>query len=437
MEFRFRQTFRALKSRNYRLIFIGSLISFIGTWMQMVAVGWLVYRLTNSPFMLGMVGFISQIPAFAVAPFGGVIADRLDRRKVLLLTQTLSMIQALLLAFFIFTGTITVWHVLVLSFTLGLVTAFDMPTSQAFMIEVVEKKEDLINVIALNSSLVNVGRLVGPAIAGVIIAAYGEGICFLVNGLSYLAIIYTLLIITIKPIGKRPTEMKVLTEIREAVGYAWRFKPIRDILGLLSVMSLVGMPYILLMPVFARDVLHGGPQTLGLLMAASGLGALLAGLYLASRKSVLGLERRAAQAAGLFGAGILVFSFSRSAWLSAFIIFLTGFAMLIQMAGSNTILQLIVDERMRGRVMSLFSMAFLGMAPFGSLLSGIVADRIGAPHTLAICGLLCVLNGVAFAYRLPSLRKQIHPVYSKLGIIPQISTGLQTSAALTRPPETL
>ena len=437
MEFRFRQTFRALKSRNYRLIFIGSVISFVGTWMQMVAVGWLVYRLTNSPFMLGMVGFISQIPAFAVAPFGGVIADRLDRRKVLLLTQTLSMIQALLLAFFIFTGTITVWHVLVLSFTLGLVTAFDMPTSQAFMIEVVEKKEDLINVIALNSSLVNVGRLVGPAIAGVIIAAYGEGICFLVNGLSYLAIIYTLLIITIKPIGKRPTEMKVLTEIREAVGYAWRFKPIRDILGLLSVMSLVGMPYILLMPVFARDVLHGGPQTLGLLMAASGLGALLAGLYLASRKSVLGLERRAAQAAGLFGAGILVFSFSRSAWLSAFIIFLTGFAMLIQMAGSNTILQLIVDERMRGRVMSLFSMAFLGMAPFGSLLSGIVADRIGAPHTLAICGLLCVLNGVAFAYRLPSLRKQIHPVYSKLGIIPQISTGLQTSAALTRPPETL
>src|SRR3989338_6050080 len=437
MEFRFRQTFRALKSRNYRLIFIGSLISFIGTWMQMVAVGWLVYRLTNSPFMLGMVGFISQIPAFAVAPFGGVIADRLDRRKVLLLTQTLSMIQALLLAFFIFTGTITVWHVLVLSFTLGLVTAFDMPTSQAFMIEVVEKKEDLINVIALNSSLVNVGRLVGPAIAGVIIAAYGEGICFLVNGLSYLAIIYTLLIITIKPIGKRPTEMKVLTEIREAVGYAWRFKPIRDILGLLSVMSLVGMPYILLMPVFARDVLHGGPQTLGLLMAASGLGALLAGLYLASRKSVLGLERRAAQGPRALGAGILVFSFSRSAWLSAFIIFLTGFAMLIQMAGSNTILQLIVDERMRGRVMSLFSMAFLGMAPFGSLLSGIVADRIGAPHALAICGLLCVLNGVAFAYRLPSLRKQIHPVYSKLGIIPQISTGLQASAALTRPPETL
>ncbi len=437
MPTRFSQTFRALKSRNYRLIFIGSIISFVGTWMQMVAVGWLVYRLTNSPFMLGMVGFISQIPAFAVAPYGGVIADRLDRRKVLLLTQTLSMIQALLLAYFIFTGTITVWHVLVLSFTLGLVTAFDMPASQAFMIEVVEKKEDLSNVIALNSSLVNVGRLAGPAIAGVIIAVYGEGICFLVNGLSYFAIIFALLIIKVKPRARRLIDKNALGEIREAVGYAWRFTPIRDILGLLSVMSLVGMPYILLMPVFARDVLRGGPQTLGVLMAASGLGALIGGLYLASRKNVLGLEKGAAIAAGLFGIGIFIFSFSRSFWLSVLIIFLTGFAMLIQMAGSNTILQTIVEDKMRGRVMSLFSMAFLGMAPFGSLLSGIAADRIGAPYTLAICGLLCVLNGVAFAYRLPSLRKQIHPVYAKMGIMPEISAGLQATTGLTRPPEVI
>lgn len=435
MTSRFGQTFRALKSRNYRLIFIGSVISFVGTWMQMVAVGWLVYRLTNSPFMLGMVGFISQIPAFAIAPFGGVIADRLDRRKVLLLTQALSMIQAFSLAFFIFTGTITVGHVLVLSFTLGLVMAFDMPASQAFMIEVVEKKEDLSNVIALNSSLVNVGRLAGPAIAGVLIALYGEGVCFLVNGLSYLAIIYALLIIKLTPRERRPSDKNVLGEIREAVGSAWRFTPIRDILGLLCVMSLVGMPYILLMPVFARDVLGGGPQTLGMLMAASGLGALCGGLYLASRKSVLGLEKIAALASGLFGVGIFVFSFSRSVGLSSLIIFLTGFAMLVQMAGSNTILQTIVEDKMRGRVMSLFSMAFLGMAPFGSLFSGILAHQIGAPNTIALCGAACVLNGVIFTYRLPSLREHIHPVYAKMGIIPQISAGLQASTGSTRPPE--
>lgn len=430
-----KQILRALRYRNYRLFFLGQSVSLIGTWMQNIAMAWLVYRLTKSPFLLGVVGFSSQIPAFILTPFAGVLADRYNRHRILVITQSLAMLQAFVLSFFVLTNTPAVWLIVLLSMVLGMVNAFDMPARQSFVVDMVEKKEDLGNAIALNSSMVNGARLLGPSIAGIIIAAAGEGICFLLNGISYIAVIISLLAMKIKPIKLRENKNHILYEIKEGMAYAYRFVPIRDLILLLSLVSLVGMSYVVLMPIFAKDILAGGPQTMGFLMAASGIGALIGGFYLASRKSVLGLGRMVPSAIGLFGLGLIAFSFSRLLWLSIFLIMLVGFGMMVAMAATNTLLQTIVEDDKRGRVMSLFMMAFVGMAPFGSLLAGGMANLIGAPPTILISGVFCVIGSFIFYRRLPMIKKYIHPVYVKMGIIPQIAEGMKTATELTVPPE--
>jgi MFS family permease len=428
-----RQSLRALEHRNFRLFFGGQSISLIGTWMQRIALGWLVYRLTNSAFLLGAVGFSGQIPGFLLAPFAGVLADRWNRQKILVVTQTLAMIQALLLSALVLTGTVAIWQIILLSLFLGTINAFDIPTRQSFMVEMVEEKRDLSNAIALNSSIVNSARLLGPSIAGLLIGAVGEGMCFLLNGISYLAVIAALLGMRVNPDPAKPPPPRVWTGLKEGFTYAFGFSPIRAVLLLLGLVSLTGMPFTVLMPVFARDSLHGGPYVLGFLMGASGVGALGGALYLASRKSVLGLGKLIPLATTLFGIGLIAFSHSRVLPLSLCLMLITGFGMIVEMAASNTVLQTIVDDDKRGRVMSYYAMSFMGMVPFGSLLSGFLASKIGAPDTLLIGGLACVAGAVAFAVKLPALRERARPTYMRMGIVPEVLTGIQSASELTRP----
>ncbi|MBV9960532.1 MAG: MFS transporter [Acidobacteria bacterium] len=428
---------RALSHRNYKLFFSGQSLSLIGTWMTRIATSWLVYRLTGSAMLLGVVGFAGQIPSFLLAPFAGVLVDRWNRHRLLVVTQVLAMLQSLALAVLALTGVIKIWHVILLSIFQGVINAFDMPARQAFVVEMVEKREDLPNAIALNSSMVNAARLLGPSIGGVVIAAVGEGWCFMLDGISYLAVIASLLAMKLTPRVTKPrSETNMLREIREGWRYASGFAPIRNVLLLLALVSLVGMPYTVLMPVFANEILRGGPSTLGLLMAASGVGALCGAFFLAGRKSVLGLGKYIPLTAGAFGAGLVAFSFSRSLWLSMLLMVVTGLGFMVQMAASNTVLQTIVDEDKRGRVMSFYTMAFMGTAPFGSLLAGSLADRIGAPHTLIFGGLGCVLGALWFATTLPSLRRDVRPIYVRIGILPELRTGIQHTSELSVPPET-
>ncbi len=426
---------RALRSRNYRLFFTGQSISLVGTWMQQVAMSWLVYRLTGSAFLLGVVGFVGQIPTFLLAPVAGVLADRWDKRRLLVATQTLSMLQAAALAFFVLAGTVQVWQIVTLSLILGIISTFDIPARQSFIVEMVDNREDLGNAIALNSSMFNAARLIGPSIAGLLVAAVGEGICFIVNAFSYLAVIVALLAMHLTPGKPEKAWRHILHELREGVGYAFGFSPIRSILLLIALVSLMGMPYSILMPVFARDILHGGPHTFGFLMAASGCGALASTVYLASRKNVLGLGRIIVIATTLFGAGIIAFAFSASLPLSLLFLCLTGFGGMALIASSNTILQTIVEDDKRGRVMSLFTMAFIGMAPFGSLIAGALANTIGARNTLLIGGVSCLIGGALFAVILPKIRKKIRPIYVKMGIINEVAAGMQSAAELTLPPD--
>lgn len=403
--------------------------------MQMVAIGWLVYHLTNSALLLGLVGFFSQIPSFVLTPFTGVFVDRWNRHRILVITQTLSMIQAFALAFLTLTGTIDILSIILLSLSLGLINAFDMPARQAFVIEMVEKKEDLPNAIALNSSLVNVARFIGPAVAGLLVAAVGEGFCFLINGISYVAVIIALLAMKVNKITKRVSINNIPKEIKEGFKYSFGFAPIRSILLLLGLVSLVGMPYTVLMPIFAKDILHGGAHTLGFLMAAAGIGALVGGIYLASRKSVLGLVKILTFATGIFGLGLIIFAFSKNLYFSLSMMLVSGFGMLLQIAASNTLLQTITEDDKRGRVMSFFAMAFMGMSPFGNLIAGAMADKIGAPNTVLISGVICIIGAIIFLTRLPSLRKIIHPLYVKMGIIPQVASGIQIASEINIPPD--
>jgi MFS family permease len=424
----------ALQHRNYRLFFGGQGISLIGTWMQRIAMSWLVYRLTKSAFLLGVVGFTGQIPIFVLTPFAGVLADRMNRHRILVVTQTLAMAQALILAILVLTDSIAIWHIISLSIFLGFVDAFDMPVRQSFMVEIVETK-DLGNAIALNSSIVNSARLLGPSIAGILIAAIGEGMCFLLNSMSYIAVIISLLAMKITLRRKQTQNTHVLQGLKEGFSYAFCFTPIRSVLLLLALVSLVGMPYMVLMPIFAKDILHGGPHTLGFLMGGSGVGALVGSIYLASRKSVLGLGKWIPLAASIFGIGLIAFSLSRILWFSLSLMLLTGFGMMVQMASSNTVLQTIVDEDKRGRVMSFYAMAIRGMAPFGSLLAGSLASKIGAPNTLMIGGVSCILGSVLFAKKLPLLRQMVHPIYIRMGIVSESASGIQIKTKLTVPPE--
>lgn len=428
---------RALNHRNYQLFFSGQSISLIGTWMTRIATSWLVYRLTNSALLLGVVGFAGQIPSFLLAPFAGVLVDRWNRHRLLVATQVLAMLQSLALAILALTGAINIWHVIALSIFQGVVNAFDMPARQAFVVEMIERREDLANAIALNSSMVNAARLLGPSIGGVIIAAVGEGWCFMIDAVSYVAVIASLLAMKITPRMTAPIrEANVLQQLREGWKYVAGFAPIRDVLLLLALVSLVGMPYTVLMPVFANEILHGGPNTLGLLMAASGVGALIGAFVLAARKSVLGLGKYIPLTAAAFGVGLIAFSFSRVLWLSLLLMIVTGFGFMIQMAASNTVLQTIVEEDKRGRVMSFYTMAFMGTAPFGSLLAGSVAARIGAPHTLLFGGAGCILGALWFATSLPALRRDVRPIYVKIGILPEMAAGIHQTSELSVPPET-
>lgn len=420
----FKLVFRALKHRNYRVFFIGQSISLVGTWMQQVAIGWLVYRLTNSPLLLGVVGFVGQIPTFLVSPLAGVFADRLNRRTMLVITQSLSMAQASILALLILTKHVQVWHIIILSLAAGFINSFDIPIRQAFTVEMIESKEDLGNAIALNSSMVNAARLIGPSIAGILIASFGEGVCFLLNAISYLPVIVSLAVMKIHRKILFPKSKHVFLELKEGVIYAFNFLPIKIILLLLALVSLMGVPCQVLMPVFAKDIFHGGPHTLGFLMAMSGMGALAGAIYLAARKSVLGLGRIIALSAGLFGMGLIGFSVSRVLGISLVVLLFTGFGMMVQMAASNTILQTIVEEDKRGRIMSFYTMSFMGMSPFGSLLAGVLANKIGASNTLLFGGICCIAGALIFAMKLPLIREKIRPIYAEKGIIPDIPEPL-------------
>jgi MFS family permease len=428
---------RALGHRNYRLFFSGQSVSLVGTWMTRIATSWLVYRLTGSALLLGVVGFAGQVPSFLLAPFAGVLVDRWNRHRLLLVTQVLAMLQSLALAVLALTGAISITHLIWLSVFQGLVNAFDMPARQSFVVEMVERRADLPNAIALNSSMVNGARLLGPSVGGVVIAAVGEGWCFMIDAVSYVAVIASLLAMRVAPRAARELKgANVLRELREGFSYAARFAPIRKALLLLALVSLVGMPYTVLMPVFADKVLRGGPYTLGLLMAASGVGALAGAMFLAGRRSVLGLGKYIPLAAAAFGAGLVAFSFSRALWLSMALMVVTGLGFMVQMAASNTVLQTIVDEDKRGRVMSFYTMAFMGTAPFGSLLAGSVADRLGAPQTLLFGGLGCVAGALWFARALPALRRDVRPIYVRAGILPEVAAGIHTTSELGVPPET-
>ncbi len=396
--------FRSLRYKNFRLFFSGQIISLIGTWMQTIAMSWLIYRLTNSPLILGMVAFSSQIFAFFLSPFIGVFVDRYNRHRMLIITQSLSMLQAFMLFFLALNSWISVWLIIVLSMFLGIVNAIDIPTRQSFIVEMVDNKKDLANAIALNSFIFNSARLIGPSVAGMLIAITGESVCFLINGLSYIAVIWALLKMRVKKRATPAQRGDVLKDFKEGFSYTFGFLPIKAILFLTAVASLTGMSYAVLMPVFAVNVFGGGPQVYGLLMTAIGIGAIFGTLYLASHQSVLHLADKIWAASAIFGASLIVFSFSRSFWFSLVVLLVAGFSMMVQLASSNTVVQTIVDDNKRGRVMSFYTMCFMGVAPFGGLLSGYLAQAIGAPSTLVLGGFFSVTGALLFAAKSKQLK---------------------------------
>ena len=395
-------TLRALRHRNFQLFFSGQLVSLVGTWMQSVAQAWLVYRMTGSSLKLGAVGFASQIPVFLVAPFGGIVADRSNRQRLVIATQTASMILAAILAWLTLTNRVREWHIFVLAALLGVVNAFDIPGRQSFLVDMVGK-EDLMNAIALNSSMFNGARVIGPAVAGILVARIGEGWCFAVNAISYVAVLTGLFMMKVH-CAPRAESSSPLEDIIEGFQWVNSTKIIRALLTLLGLISLVGMPYTVLMPVFADKILHGGARGLGILMGATGVGALFGALTLASKTGVKGLGRWVAMSCGGFGISLLLFSSSRYFWLSALLLFPAGYSMMLQMACSNTLIQTMVPDQLRGRVMAVYSMMFMGMAPFGALLGGALADRMGAPLTVALGGVACIVGAIWFGRALPELR---------------------------------
>jgi MFS family permease len=414
----FGHAWRALRHRNFRLFFGGQSISLIGTWMTRIATSWLVFRLTGSALLLGTVSFSGQIPTFIFAPFAGVWVDRLDRRQVLVWTQVLSMVQSLALAGLTLSHHITIAWVLALSVMQGIINAFDMPGRQAFMVQMVEDRRDLSNAIAINSSMVNAARLVGPSLAGMLIAVSSEGWCFLVDGISYIAVIASLLLMRIHVTALKRQVSSTFTDMKVGWTYVSEFLPVRTILLLFAIVSLMGMPFVVLMPIFAANVLHGGPHTLGFLMGAMGVGALISALALAARKSVRGLVRMIPLAALVFGIGLIGFGLSRVFWLSMIAVMIAGMGMMQGLAGSNTIIQTLVPEDKRGRVMSYYTMAFVGMAPFGSLLAGSLAHAIGAPWTVIVNGAAVIAGAAWFWTQLPAVRREIRPIYEEMGILP-------------------
>lgn len=396
--------------------------------MQRIAMPWLVYHMTGSALLLGVVGFAGQIPTFLLAPVAGVLTDRLSRYRVLVATQIISLVQAAVLAWLCLAGVIQIWEIVVLSVILGCVNAFDVPARHSFVIDMVEKKEDLGNGIALNSLMFNGARLIGPSIAGVMLAATGEGICFLLNAISYIFVILSLLLMKLHIKETKKNDTYILKELTDGFRYTFGFSPIKHLLILLSISSLMGMSYSVLMPVFAKEILHGGSHTYGFLMGAAGFGALLGAFFLASRESVLKLGRIVPASAVLFGAGLIGLSFSRIFPFSLVLMIFIGLGMMMQTAASNTILQTITDDDKRGRVMSFYTMAIMGTAPFGSLMAGGLAKVIGTPGTIFAGGLACIIGAMFFLRKLPELRKAVRPIYVKMGIIPEVAEGIQIAS---------
>ncbi len=431
-----RSLLRAMRSRNYRLFFAGQLVSLIGTWMAQVAMSWLVYQLTGSKLLLGTVAFASQIPGFILGPWVGVMVDRWNLRRTLVITQTLSMLQAFTVAGLTLAGVISTGQIVALALVLGVINAFDMPARQSFVVHIVEKREDLANAIALNSTMFNASRLVGPTVASLVLVGLREflpsysiflrlGLCFLANGVSFIAVIIALLAMHLALQGNGRRKSGALGELREGWRYAFGSLPIRMLLINLAIISLMGTPYTVLLPVFAQDVLHGKEGTLGMLTASIGCGAFAGGLRLAARKSVLGLSKWIAIGATMMGVSLIAFSLSRTLWLSVPVLACAGFGMITQMASSNTVIQTIVEDDKRGRVMALYGMAFLGMMPLGSLMAGYLAERIGAPMTVALGGVVCIVAGLRFWSMLPQLREHIMPIYEQRGILTPVAAGLQ------------
>jgi MFS family permease len=431
---------RALRYRNYRLFFGGQLISLIGTWLTMVATSWLIYRLakasmpTKVAIIMGVVGFAGQLPVFLLSPWAGVWIDRWNRHRVLVVTQTLSMVQSFALAGLALADVITIWQILLLNAFQGVVNAFDITARQAFVVEMVENRDDLSGAIALNSSMFHSARLIGPAVAGWLIATAGEGVCFLLDGFSYFAVLVALLAMRLKGRPIPRSTVPALGALAEGLRYSFGFVPIRALLVLVAINSLVGMSQSVLMPIFADQVLGGQERTLGLLLGAAGLGAFCGSLYLASRRTVVGLGRVIAGAAAMLGLGLVAFSFSRWLALSLGIQLVVGASLVIEVAAANTILQTIVDDDKRGRVMSLFAVAVMGMAPFGSLLAGASANSFGARWTLGIAGCVSVLAALGFALRLPAIRPLVRPIYVRKGILPEVAQGMQSASTLATTP---
>lgn len=407
----------AFRSRNYQLFFAGQGISLIGTWMTQLATIWLVYNLTNSPFMLGLVGFTSQIPSFFLAPFGGVFVDRFSTYRTLIGTQILAMIQSLVLAVLALTGVIEIWHIIALSLFQGFINAVDMPARQALVPELVERREDLANAIAINSTMVNGARLIGPALGGLLIAGIGVAYCFLLDGLSYIAVIAALLAMKVQQRQVPVSSGNLWQKVKEGFVYSFSSPPIRAILLLSALVSFMGMQYMIFIPIFTVKILNSGPEAQGYLMAASGVGALSGGIYLTTRRTVVGLGKLLAFAPATLGLGLIGFSLSRSLPLSLFTMLFIGLGTILQIASANTILQTIVEDDKRGRVMSLYGMSFLGMIPLGNLWGGVLANYIGTPNTLIIAGIACILGSIIFYRQLPNLRHIIRPIYEQKGIL--------------------
>lgn len=428
---RFGVVFRSLQYRNYRLFFTGQSISLIGSWMQRLALPWLVYHMTGSTVLLGVVGFTGQIPSFLLAPVAGVLTDRWNRYRVLLISQIISMLLAALLAYLSLSGIVQVWQIITISIMIGCVNAFDVPSRHSFVIEMVEKKEDLGNAIALNSLMFNGARLIGPSVAGIILASAGEGICFLINALSYIFVIISLLMMKLHIKSSRKKDAQVFRELTEGFSYTFGFAPIRHLLVLLTISSLLGMSYSVLMPVFAKEILQGDSHTYGFLMGAAGFGALLGALFLASRKTVLKLGRIVPISAMIFGAGLIGLSFSKVFSVSLLLMVFIGLGMMMQTAATNTIIQTVTDDDKRGRVMSFYTMAIMGTAPFGSLMAGSLAKVIGTPWTIFGGGMACIIGAILFLRKLPGLKKLVRPVYIRLGIIPEVAEGIETASERT------
>jgi MFS family permease len=436
---RWRAIGRALRHRNFQLFFSGQLISLVGTWMQTVAQSWLVYRLTGSGLKLGAVGFASQIPVFLFAPIGGIIADRSDRRKTVIATQTASMWLAFILAALTLSGKIQVWHVFVLAALLGVVNAVDIPTRQSFLVDMVGK-EDLMNAIALNSSMFNGARVIGPAVAGILVAKLGEGWCFFANGVSYIAVIIGLLLMKVNAAPRVSAHTSPLEHIMEGFRFVRHTAPIRALLLLLALVSVTGMPYVVLMPIFAARILHSGGQELaaligsndlgavrlGILMGATGVGALLGALTLAMRSGVKGLGRWVTVCCAGFGLSLMLFASSRYFWVSVALLLPVGYFIMLQMACSNTLIQVMVPDTLRGRVMAVYSMMFMGMAPLGALLGGALADRLGASLTVAIGGLAAIAGAWWFGVQLPKIRVEAREL-----IVAQAMAGGEPAEEMT------